>query len=323
VSDVPEIDELLRATVPLRDIAARERARARLRVVMADDPRYRRPRRRRPWAYAAVAAAAVLAAILLGALLPPGRGGPALGAAAEIRQLGSLSRQQPTLDLGPDSFLYQRTEQQGQNAYEVIGGDSFRVDFTDTVELWIAPDGSAQIQRTFTAVSFPTDADRATWEKLGEPDIPRLGVAPLETYKPGAFPLYDVNALPTDTDKLKNVIESGNVIETYSDDAGLLNSIGALLAQGNVPPDVRVSLFDLAAGIPSVSVKADTVDPTGRAATAISVTVGQHVSTLFIDPDDASLVAEQTSHLPGVGDGPQGWVAYEQVAAVTAFGERP
>jgi hypothetical protein len=319
-----DIEHIARGEFPSEDAAARERARGRLlERIDAEVSREERRKRARRLGVPVVAAAIVALVFGVQALLPPGSGGPALSAAAEIRHLGTLSTALPTLQLGPSSFLYRETEVQGPKPYTDIGTGTYTLNVSFTQQTWLATDGSGKTITTYQTVAFASESDRAMWEKLGEPDMPAPGEIDPNTYGSGQLAYYPVGQLPSDPQKLKDVLNAGTVIEgSPSTGAAELLTIGTLLAQGDVTTDVRASLFELASEIPGVTVQRDAFDPIGRPAIAVSVVDALRRTTLFFDPTDASLLAD--SRTPNVNvQGEPSWTVYESTAVVDRVGVDP
>jgi hypothetical protein len=318
-----DVDDIARGELPLTDPVAREQARRRLRARI-DGEVIREERRRRTRRLSVpVAAAAIVALVLvIQALLPPGNGGPAVSAAAEIRHLGMLSTSLPTLRLGSSSFLYHEIKIQGPESSTYIGTGTYTLNVSFTRQTWLAADGSGKTIKTYDAVSFASDDDRAMWQQLGRPPIPAVGESDPQTYGPRGLNHYPVDRLPSDPEQLKGVLDAGTVIVEPGGNVNELSTIGELLAQGDVSPDVRAALFDLAAQIPGVSVQQDALDPIGRPATAVSVVDAVRRTTLFFDAHDGSILGESVRPNPGVAGEPT-WTAYESAGIVDRVGRVP
>jgi len=321
--DHVEIENIARGVLPLEDPSAREVARRRLRARI-DAEVARDERRKRTRRLGVPVAAAVIVALVLAiqALLPPGTGGPTLSAAAEIRHLGTLSTVLPTLRLGPSSFLYHEVKIEGSKPTTYIGTGNFTVNVSLTQQTWLAADGSGKTITTYDTVSFASDEDRAMWQQLGKPPIPMVGEPDPQTYGPQELAYYPVDQLPSDPQKLKEALDSNPVIFGGEGNVSELSMIGMLLAQGDVSPDVRAALFQLASQIPGVTVQPDALDPMGRPAVAISVVDALRRTTLFFDGKDASLLGESETPDPGVQGEPSS-TAYESAAVVDKVGVAP
>jgi hypothetical protein len=75
--------------------------------------------------------------------------------------------------------------------------------------------------------------------------------------------------------------------------AGLIRSIGELLADANSTPQLRAALFRVAAGLDGVDVTRDATDPAGRAAIELSVTTEGSLHRWWFDPSSQQLLAAQ------------------------------
>jgi hypothetical protein len=320
------IEELLRGDVPVEDPIARERARIRLRSLMATEevrPAVRRRSRLPALAAASLAAAVVLLALQL--LLPIGPAGPELSAAAEIRHLGKMSSEQPSLDVGASDYLYRRDEEVRPEGSAEIGGGGFTLRTQVVVESWIAPDGSGRTRTEYQSVDFVSPEDRQAWRAAGSPELPTIGGPPtVVDHRTGSLVFYAVDELPTEPAALEEALSEGRVIEDAPGNANRLSTIGTLLAQGNASPDLRQALFEVAARIPGVMVDHQATDPIGRAAISVSVTDPSGETLLFVDAIDASLLGSLRSH-PATDEGPGSteWHAYRAWGVASSIEERP
>jgi hypothetical protein len=320
------IEELLRGDVPAEDPAAKERARARLRTTIGLE-HVRPPVRGRPrlavFTAASLAAAVVL--LVLQLLLPVGPAGPRLSTAAEIRQLGTLSSQQTSLEVNNSEYLYRREEEDGPEGHIFVG---LNIEYTlrihAIVERWIASDGAGQTRISYQSVDFASPEDRQGWQAAGSPEFPVIGTPIQEDYTKGGLPIYAVDELPTEPAALEEALSEGLVIDEAPGDANRLSTIGTLLAQGNASPDLRQALFEVAAGIPGVVVDQQATDPIGRGAVSVSVTDPSGETLLFFDPIDASLLGTLRSHpVTDEGPGSTEWHAYQAWGVASSVGERP
>jgi hypothetical protein len=318
-----DVDDIARGDLPLADPVAREHARRRLRArIDAEVVREERRRRIRRLSVPVAAAAIVALVLAIQVLLPPGGGGPALSAAAEIRHLGTLSTALPTLQLGSSSFLYHEIKIQGPESPTYIGTGTFTLNVTFTRQTWLAADGSGKTIKTYDAVSFASEDDRAMWQQLGKPQIPTVGESDPQTYGPHELTRYPVDQLPSDPEQLRRVLDAGTVIFEPPGNVNELSTIGELLAQGDVSPDVRAALFDLASQIPGVTVRQGALDPIGRPATAVSVVDAVRRTTLFFDAKEGTILGESETPNPGVAGDPT-WMAYESAGVVDKAGVVP
>jgi hypothetical protein len=319
-----QIEELLRGGVPSEDPFAKERARIRLRALMMPDEK--RPgirRRSRLAAFAAASLAVAVVLLVLQLLLPIGPAGPQLSAAAEIRQLGRISTNQARVEMGSSDVMYHRyDEAHREESVSTTSGTKFAIDVQVEIETWVASDGSGRTVTTYQDVAFPTLSDHEGWEQAGS--TPAVGDVVPQRASAGDLPLYHVDKLPTDPSALLGALNDGSVIEPAPGDINVLSTIGTLLAQQDLPDDLRQALFDVAASLPGVAVERDVQDHGGRPAVAVSVTDGSTRTRLFFDPSDASFLGRDITY-PSDGDRPGAieWRAYLDSGIVSAIGERP
>src|SRR5205085_10785089 len=103
------------------------------------------PLRKRPVTWIGLAAALAAIVLAVQALLPPGGGGPPLSAAAELRLLGRIAGAAPSTNPPPGSYLYfQITESSKQESVSLEKGGSFFVSVEETLQRWVAADGSGR-----------------------------------------------------------------------------------------------------------------------------------------------------------------------------------
>jgi hypothetical protein len=167
-------------------------------------------------------------------------------------------------------------------------------------------------------VQFLSQQDEAAWRAAGSPALPKVGTT-TERFAPSQLSFYDLGALPTDPGRLLVAIRSGRVIPAPENDAGLLGAIGILLAQGNASPQLRQTLFELAARIPSAALDPNAVDPLGEPGIGVTVTASGTTTELVLDPSTSVLAIEQRA-----AGGPSNyWHAYPEQGVVDSFAARP
>jgi hypothetical protein len=319
------VDDLLRGSVPSESSEARERARIRLRRAIAQESAASAPRRHRRPLVALVAAVivAVVSAIVLQITLPPGSGGPGRSAADEIHELGRLSTGQQPLRLGPDDYIYSHILEFRPQSVEGQGGEYILAIKAD-VESWYAKDGSGGRETTYQEVEFVSPLDRDNWVEAGSPSLPEVGTTDTERFSPGELAIFAMEGLPTDPDNLRTALQNDVVIATGEGDVSMLSSIGSLLGQENLSAELRQALFDVAATIPSVTVRHGVVDDVGRPAVSVTATDASGDTTLFFDQEDARLLGSSGDHPPAEGHPPfTEWRVYLDSSLVSDIGQRP
>ena len=318
-----QLDDLVRGSVPLESLEARERARLRLRAAIAREDVAAMRRRRRVVGLIAAAVLAMVGILVLQVVLPPGSGGPRLSAAEEIRKLGRVSADQEPLTPGPDGYIYSHYLEQRQQSY---GGErnQYIFDVRADVESWLGNDRSGGRDTTIEQVGFVSPLDRENWVKAGSPPPPAVGPTEPERYGPGELAVFAVDQLPTDPVALRNAIEKGDVIGTAPGDVNLLKTIGTLLSQENLSPELRQALFEVAATIPSVTVQYDVKDYVGRSSVVVTATDESGDSKLFFDQSSAQLLGTSVDY-PAADGRPAftEWRAYLDSGIVSQIGDRP
>jgi hypothetical protein len=310
--------------VPERDPEAKERARAMLRAEMGLDlapvGRRRLGRRRFVWLAAAASVAAVL--VLVQVLLPSHRVGLYSSAPGDLERFADLSSSQGGLDLTGNRYLYTRLALLDLATYSFTDGVTFRLLIRETIETWRRADGSGRRETKIWHVRFASDADRTAWVAAGKPiALPKAGSVEVFSFQRGAF-YPDISALPTDPLRLKALLESGRILGQSAGEANLALAIGDLFQQGGADPNLRATLFEILAQLPSVRGLGPITDPLGREGVGFSIPKGNGGESWFIfDPDTASFLAQETVQ-PGDQE-PTYWAALTRTAVVEGKKQRP
>jgi hypothetical protein len=272
----------------------------------------------------ATASAIAAALLIVQLLLPPGPAGPRLSAAAEIKNLGEIAARRSTVSAAPNEFVYQRYEESRPQSGTPISGSVFYYNVQVLVETWSAADGSGYRETTYKQVVFASPLDRENWENAGSPSLVPTEPIDRESEGPGSLAVYGVESLPTDPDALRSAILDGTVIVPGSGSRDLLATIGTLLAQEDLPSELRQALFEVASSISGVTVEHDVLDPRGRPAVVVSAADGPTATRLFFDPADATLLGREITHAAdGVHPGSIEARAYLESGLVSKVGERP
>lgn len=153
-----------------------------------------------------------------------------------------------------------------------------------TEETWWGPDGSGR--------------------REGRSTTPDYGLGPVGSWGPGEMPVEDLSGLSMDPDVLAQQLVERSAPAGASpqppgtpppdvevDSAMLWRAISHLLEMPNAEPALRAALFEVAAGIPEVELLRDAVDPVGRRAIALRLSVGDGTFEEYFDPDTLQLVA--------------------------------
>jgi hypothetical protein len=303
---VDEVEIIRRAFgTAMLDPEARERARARLHEAMASEQPIASISSRersilRPVRWLGIAAAVIIGVLVAQTILPPHQGGPT-SATAELRQLASVALSSRPLTIPEGSYLYRSIELAGVTTLVSLGTDQendVNLYEVSTVEEWVAADGSGRRVTTIHYVSFLTGTDHERWLASGSQPHPHAGTS-TDILEPGEFPNYDLSQLPIDPHALGTLIRSGAVNGGGSTDRDVLSAVGSLLVSGTASPELRASLFQVAADLPSIESLGSVQDPSGRTGLGVQLVEGSNAYELIFDPTTSDLLARLTVSLAG------------------------
>jgi hypothetical protein len=284
---------------------------------------------------AAAAAAAVMVALT--GLVPvlPGGGEPAT-ALSVLNAAASIAAAQPAAAPGPGEYVYVKQR------LGVIGGPS------ETVEWWIASDGSGRMRRSgaHTTGVITYEDERGAERRVIVKGHDRT--AHDATFGPGRFAeFYEkvnpgvldgrIDGLPTDPQTLKAVLlhKLREALDFNPDPATqslqMLQLLEEVLANPLAPPELRGAVYDIAAGLEGVEVKERVTDPVGRAATAIalcSAAIPARYEVFFDPATSATLGTREVNSLPcndvsSHGSALDGYSVYLEQATVDSIHKRP
>lgn len=261
-------------------------------------------RRNQTWALAlsGVAAAVVVAVVLQ--LLPGSVDSPQpASAAAELYKLSAIVSSLPNVPLAPGQYVYTDTVSNSPFPVHVLSA-AYNIEYVETRQFWVAPDGSGHGVFTFSNVTFPTPQDRAAWVAHGSPDIASK-MAGVSTFGPGNFgPMrIDEFTLPTDQSQLSQIIASHLTGATSAQPGTAeyatteFNFIGLLLQETAAPPDVRAALLTFAENIPGITLVGPDTAPEGVSGVGIATPLqsgGGYSRELIFNPVTGALAAQET-----------------------------
>jgi len=166
-----------------------------------------------------------------------------------------------------------------------------------TMTYWWSPEGSGRVVSTsspnYSAVpdgplhmgKFPIGDDLSHLSTDPTQLLPELVQRSSDG---GASPRPDVTpAAPGQT------AETGRLVSAVED---LLSEVAP-----HASPDLRIALYGVLKGIPTVQDLGSLQDPTGRPAVALRVTIGASVKTFWFDPDTHLFLAEKQAIDPSAG----------------------
>ena len=248
-------------------------------------------------------AAAVVAAVVLQLLSGSVNSPQPASAVAELHKLSAVVSSLPDVTLAPSQYVY--TESVSNSPFPVhVLSAAYNIEYIETRQFWVAPDGSGHGVFTFSNVTFPTAQDRAAWAAQGSPDIASK-MAGVSTFGPGNFgPMrVDEFTLPADQSQLSQIIARHLTSATSAQPGtveyaiGEFNYIGLLLQETAAPPDVRAALLTLAQNIPGLTLVGPDTAPEGVSGVGIATPLqsgGGYSRELIFDPATGALAAQET-----------------------------
>ena len=233
-------------------------------------------------------AAAALVVVLVLQLLPASGQHPTSAAAAVLNEAASVAANLPASQVpGPGQYLYYRTTQGSiQDSGAPLGERNFLLYSTETIDTWVAPDGSGRQRIVVAAPHLLYPADQSAWEAAGSPNYEVQSAGVFDTKFPSttriggplieevngenylAYP--DDSRIPTDPSALKQYL---NRYDHNSGPATAFLIAGDLLQEG-ASPALRSALFQVIEQLPGVKVLGPTKDEAGRPGLGIALDVG-------------------------------------------------
>jgi hypothetical protein len=285
----------------------------------------------------AAAAAATAVTLALTGLVPvlPGGSEPAT-ALRVLNAAASIAAAQPATAPGPSEYLYVKQR------LGVIGGPS------ETVEWWIASDGSGRMRRSgaHTTGVMTYEDERGAVRRVIVKGHDRT--AHDATFGPGRFAeFYEkvnpgvldgrIDELPTDPQTLKAVLlhKLREALDFNPDPATqslqMLQLLEEVLANPLAPPKLRGAVYDIAARLEGVEIKERVTDPVGRAATAIALcsdAIPARYEVFFDLATSATLGTREVNSVPcndvsSPSSGLSSYSVYLEHATVDSIHKRP
>lgn len=177
-----------------------------------------------------------------------------------------------------------------------VGSSPYTILIGRTREIWVLPDGSGRSRSGPVSTNFPSDEDRKAWEASGSPSLEN-GRIEERTFGPGELHFEDYTTLPLDTDQLFQAIKQRAGSSGPGPDSEMFIVVGDLLRGMYAPPQLRASLFRVAALIPNVEITEGAVDPEGRRGVGTSLSYDDQNGSIMkveriFDPETTQLLAE-------------------------------
>jgi hypothetical protein len=250
--------------------------------------------------FGAVVAAAVIAAVVVTAVVPATNRPSPSPATVVLDRMATLTSHQD-VSVKPGEYYY--TELGGQASVGlgslVAGGPTVTSYQADTVQTWVAPNGSGRrVTTTDPTPRFFTAQARAAWVAAGRSLVSPFPAPPSTVQLFGAgyaftsnpiIRVFNISHLPTDIAMLTTLIAQGRTepqgsIQTELKGLGPVSNCQtrdcvifervAILLQG---PDIgataarRAALFKVMAHIPGVTLLGSVADPIGRRGTGLEL----------------------------------------------------
>ena len=298
-------DFLARSTGPSTE--SREAARARLQALISGRPDIRRRVTRRPrWkllvpALPLAAVLALVAGLIANPLLEGGR--PATAAAAALLTASHIASLQPVHALQPGEYAYTRSEGAYFDEISRTRGTWGALVRTKR-EIWIGSNGSGRIRQQSEPPVFLAPGDRARWKEAGAPPLAWLSSG--ETYDkkfgPGGlgppleldgFKPNELLRLANNPDALRAAIQAAAEKTDNPLSYEMLTIVGDLLGETAAPPQLRASLYQVAADIPGVELLGTVADRAGRQGIAVAASRDSTRCELIFDPKTSTLFAKE------------------------------
>ena len=234
----------------------------------------------------------------------PGERGRSAAARVLLSAAEIAGEQEPAEASGP--FRYQKTRVAQVRIFEGHAGP-WTVLIRSTRELWIAPDGSGRELVSSVGLSFPSDRDRERWKLAGSPQI---GEETDREYPSGGLPYVDPARFPTDPETMESVLRASSVDAGRPVQVEIFVQIVDLLRLPDASPELRATLFEVAAGLPRIELLGETWDEVGREGTGVSIAFADRGAParmeLVFDPSTSRVLETRTEVL-----GPVPWTAAE------------
>lgn len=268
-----------------------------------------KPRRRRTRVGSAVAATA-LAMALVAALLIVSTGSPQSSAAATLNHAALVAASRPNGPTpGAHQYLYYETTEGSVQGTPVPAGENpILYRYTETLDTWVAPNGSGRQRITYAPDSVVLPSQRAAWEAPPARVIPpttsdttfpttfagsRPVGGPLVTGSRSSYELSypDTAKFPTQSAALESAIKKHFDVRGGSTPIFFL--VGNVLQVG-ASPALRAALFKLVEQLPGVTLLGRTKDASGRIGVGVALSTPHIRDILVFNPHTSAVLGELT-----------------------------
>jgi hypothetical protein len=302
-------------TAPKPSERSRKRAREALQTQMAAESRKERSNHSFPvWRLLPTASvAAIFAAVALFMVSLLLRGGQqTTAAAAVLRDAAHIASLRPAHFLQSGEYAYTKSE--GAYFDEVSSGSgTWGALVRITREIWVSSDGSGRIRQTSITPVFLAPGDRALWQAAGAHPLSELsnGATYDRQFGPGGlsapleidgFKRNELLGLANNPDALSAAIQAAAKRTENPLGYEMLTIIGDLLSESASPPQLRASLYKVAATIPGIRLVGTLTDRAGRKGTAVAASRDIAQLDLIFDPATSALLAKQETLVHKIPD---------------------
>jgi hypothetical protein len=305
MDDLDMVHDFVR-TAPEPSARSRHRASLALQAQMAAESRKGRPKRSFSWwrLLPTASVAAIFAVVALFVVSPLLRGGQQpTAAAAVLRDAAHIASLQPAHSLQPGEYAYTKSE--GAYFDEVSRANgTWGALVRTTREIWVSSGGSGRIRQTSKTPVLLSPGDQARWQGAGAPSLSELSngqtydryfgsrglAAPLDI---DGFNQRELLSLANKPDALSGAIQAAAKRAELPLSYEMLTIVGDLLSESVAPPQLRASLYQVAANIPDIRLVGTVTDRAGRKGTAVAASRGTAELELIFDPATSALLAQQ------------------------------
>ncbi len=301
------------AAVPGPSATSRSAARAALQAQIVRESEKGARKRSVRWKrlLPTASAAAILAAgslFVVSPLLRGDRQTPAV--AAVLHDASHIASLQPAHYLRPGEYAYTKSMGAYFNEQD-RQGHTWGALVRTAREIWIGANGSGRIRQRSETPVFLAPADRARWKQAGVPPITELSETYDKRFGPaGLGPPLEIDGfhqsellrLANNPGLLRAVVQA--TAEKTRNPLGyeMLTIVGDLLGESVAPPQLRASLYQVAADIPGIVLVGTVSDHAGRRGTAVAASRGDTRLELIFDPKTSALLVKQETLVHQIPD---------------------
>lgn len=224
-------------------------------------------------------------------------------AAAVLRAASHTAARQPAHVLRPGEYAYTKSEGFYWNG-TANEGKVWGATVRTVREAWIGLDGSGRIREKSEPPVLADAAARACWRAAGSPPLslltatrtsdqhfgPRGLAAPLNV---DGFKREELMRMAGDPGALAAAIRDKAERTDNPVAYEMLTIVGDILRESVAPPELRATLYKVAADIPGVELIGKTQDALGRPGLAVAASRHDLRLELIFDPSTSAVLADQ------------------------------